>query len=261
MFHLSDPHLSPGEKGGGGWTKPSVVAHQTCPALLAFAKSSGNQGELPPSLRHGSNFPSANTQSCASWWNATPSSLLSAWTLEPLECIRFQPQGGEHLGNMVLSPQLHSSYFHLIVFLSYPAKFHSRPAQFPIPQLTFFFFLTQGLTMEEHVRARFEFLDCFPAVECFLCVKAQSRGETFNLMWPFTATQAWVWLTASTRAREIQIRNLFYPQWHNHWTYPPFQKVTVLPWRAVVLGISESLACVIQSRELWQWKIIWLGWG
>lgn len=158
-------------------------------------------------------------------------------------------------GSISTASLSHSSYFHFMVFLSYSAKFHSRPAQYLIAQLTIFFSpLMQELTMEEHVRARFEFQDCFPAVECFLCVKAQSKGETFNLMWPFSATQAWGWLTASTRAHEIQIRNLFYPHWRN-------QKVTVMPWRAVVLGISESLACVIQSRELWQWKIISLGRG
>lgn len=89
---------------------------------------------------------------------------------------------------------------------------------FSLPNWLFFLFSLE-LTMEEHVRARFEFQHCFPAVECFLCVKAQSKGETFNLLWPFAATQAWVWLTASTRAQEIQIRNLFYPQWHNHSTY------------------------------------------
>lgn len=178
MFHLSDPHLSPGEKGGGGWTKPSVVAHQTCPALLAFAKSSGNQGELPPSLRHGSNFPSANTQSCASWWNATPSSLLSSWTLEPLECIRFQPQGGEHLGNMVLSPQLPSSYFHLsLPFLS--SKIPLEACSISHSPTDFFFFFPDaradnGGTREGPVWVSGLFSSCwmFP-----LCQSPKQRGN------------------------------------------------------------------------------------
>lgn len=86
-------------------------------------------------------------------------------------------------GSIATACLSHSSYSHFIVCLSYSAKFHSRPAQFLIAQLTFFFPLDvradNGGTCEGQVWVSALFSSCwmFP-----LCQSPKQRGNIqFNV--------------------------------------------------------------------------------
>lgn len=108
----------------------------TCTAFLAYFP-------IPQATRAGSvsaddialTFPALTLQSCVIWWNATPLSPLFVWIREPLECIRFLPQGVGTLEKWSYLHQLASPNSLLpplsLSFLS--AEFHQRPVGFTSP--------------------------------------------------------------------------------------------------------------------------------
>ena len=141
-----------------------------------------------------------------------PSHHYFVWIQEPLECIRFLPQGGKHLGNTVLPP---------------PASPRPRPLS-----LSLFVYLsiqqnsTRGLLDLHRLIAH---LTCAHIFDVHLTIGGHVRGSS-EFQGCFLATELTTTLNLSPLSRGQQLCR------------------TVL--RPVVLTISVPLACIIQSWEL-----------
>ena len=173
--------------------------------------------------------------------------------------------GGEHLGNMVLPPPAASlTGYPLSLALLFHLSIRQNSTRGLLDLHRFIAHLTCAhifvvhLTIAGHVRDVLELSDRFAAA-CWSQLKCKDHIKRYPL--PPTTVEArsyhYPYLRVSTRAQpEIQIENYFVQS-----PLAREQQLRGTVLRAVVLSICESLACVIQSWELWQWKIISLGWG